>query len=293
MKAAAFDYVCPTSLDEVCGYLADESLDVRIIAGGQSLVPMMAMRLVRPELLVDINKVAALTGIRRDDMELVIGAATRQATAERTAAVRSDLPLLAMAFPFIGHDQTRNRGTIGGSLAHADPSAEIGLVAVTLGATIVATTGKSERQIDMADFFLGPMTTALEPDECLSAVRFPVWTDAGRLGTGFNEVSSRDSDFAIVATAAQLALDEDGVCRRAALGIANAAPTPLRLAALEDALTGARPTEDVVSKLMTLVDDAIDPSADLHASADARRHMARSLVARTIRQAATNASGNG
>lgn len=293
MKAAAFEYVCPTSLDDVCGYLADDSLDVRIIAGGQSLVPMMAMRLVRPELVVDINKVAALEGIRRDGDVLVIGAATRQATAERAALVRNDLPLLAKAFPFIGHDQTRNRGTVGGSLAHADPSAEIGLVATTLGATVVATTGKAERHIGMADFFFGPMTTALEPDECLSAVQFPVWTDVGRLGTGFNEVSSRDSDFAIVATAAQLALDEDGVCRRAALGIANAAPTPLRLTALEDALTGTRPTEDAVAKLMSLVDDAIDPSSDLHASADARRHMARSLMARTILQATDNAAGKG
>lgn len=292
MKAAAFDYVCPKSLDEVCSYLADEDLDVRIIAGGQSLVPMMAMRLVRPELVVDINNIADLEGIRRDGDALVIGAATRQATAERAALVRNDLPLLAMAFPFIGHDQTRNRGTVGGSLAHADPSAEIGLVATTLGATAVATTGKAERHIDMAEFFFGPMTTALEPDECLSAIRFPVWVESGRLGTGFNEVSSRDSDFAIVATAAQLALDEDGICRRAALGIANAAPTPLRLAALEDALTGERPTEETVTKLMSLVDDAIDPSTDLHASADARRHMAHSLMTRTILQAASNAMEN-
>lgn len=293
MKAAAFDYVRPTSLDEVCSYLADESLDVRVIAGGQSLVPMMAMRLVRPELVVDINNVAALDGIRRDGDALAIGAATRQATAERAALVRNELPLLSIAFPFIGHDQTRNRGTIGGSLAHADPSAEIGLVAATLGATVVATTGKTERHIDMADFFLGPMTTALEAHECLSAVRFPVWAESGRLGTGFNEVSSRDSDFAIIATAAQLSLDEDGVCRRAALGIANAAPTPLRLTALEDALTGERPTEATVTKLMSLVDDAIDPSADLHASADARRHMARNLMARTIQQAVDNAAATG
>ena len=185
MKAAAFDYVRPTSLGEVCGYLADDDLDVRIIAGGQSLVPMMAMRLVRPELLVDINEVAALTGIDRDGSDLVIRAATRQAIAERTASVRNDLPLLSMAFPFIGHDQTRNRGTVGGSMAHADPSAEICLVATTLGATAVATDGKTERRIAMDDFFFGPMTTSLEPNECLSAIRFPVWTDTGRIGTGF------------------------------------------------------------------------------------------------------------
>lgn len=289
MKAAAFDYVRPTSLDEVCGYLADDSMDVRIIAGGQSLVPMMAMRLVRPELLVDINEVESLAGIARDGDDLVIGAATRQATAERAALVRNDLPLLSMAFPFIGHDQTRNRGTVGGSMAHADPSAEIALVAMTLGATAVATDGKTERRIGMDDFFYGPMTTSLEPNECLSAIRFPVWQDSGRVGAGFNEVSSRDSNFAIVATAAQLAIDENGVCKRAALGIGNAAPTPLHLTDLEDALIGEKPTEESIAKLMPLLDAAIDPSSDLHASVDARKHMARSLMARTILQAVRNA----
>jgi CO/xanthine dehydrogenase FAD-binding subunit len=289
MKAAAFDYVRPTSLNEVCGYLADDARDVRIIAGGQSLVPMMAMRLVRPELLVDINDVAALSGITREGDEIVIGAATRQAAAERAALVREALPLLSLAFPFIGHDQTRNRGTVGGSLAHADPSAEIGLVAVTLGAAMIATDGSNERRIVPEDYFQGPMTTDLEPGECLTAVRFPVWQDDGAVGAGFQEVSARDSDFAIVAAAAQLALDTDGTCRRAAIAIANAAPTPVRLTRIEDALIGTRPTEESLAKLLPLVDAAIDPSDDLHADADARRHMARSLTSRAVLQAARNA----
>ncbi len=292
MKAAAFDYVRPASLKEVCGYLADDSRDVRIIAGGQSLVPMMAMRLVRPELLVDINDIEALSGIARDGDEVVIGAATRQATAERTALVREALPLLALALPFIGHDQTRNRGTVGGSLAHADPSAEIGLAAAALGATMVATDDAGERRIAAKDYFQGPMTTDLEPGECLTAVRFPVWTRDGAVGAGFQEVSSRDSDFAIVAAAAQLALDEDGTCRRAAVALANAAPTPVRLTRVEEALVGTRPTEDTIEKLLPLVDAAIDPSGDLHAGADARRHMARSLMARAVLQAAHNAGGS-
>ncbi len=292
MKAAAFDYVRPASLKEVCGYLADDSRDVRIIAGGQSLVPMMAMRLVRPELLVDINDIEALSGIARDGDEVVIGAATRQATAERTALVREALPLLALALPFIGHDQTRNRGTVGGSLAHADPSAEIGLAAAALGATMVATDDAGERRIAAKDYFQGPMTTDLEPGECLTAVRFPVWTRDGAVGAGFQEVSSRDSDFAIVAAAAQLALDEDGTCRRAAVALANAAPTPVRLTRVEEALVGTRPTENTIEKLLPLVDAAIDPSDDLHAGADARRHMARSLMARAVLQAAHNAGGS-
>jgi CO/xanthine dehydrogenase FAD-binding subunit len=291
MKAAAFDYVRPTTLSEACGYLADGSIEARVIAGGQSLVPMMAMRLVRPGLLVDVNDIDSLSGIARDGDTVVIGAATRQAEVLRSTVVAKDLPLLAIALPFVGHDQTRNRGTVGGSLAHADPSAEISLVAATLGATIAATDGAVERRIGADDFILGPMMTALEPHECLTAVRFPVWDGSdGTVGAGFQEVSSRDSDFAIVAAAAQLALDRDGVCRRAALAVANAAPTPLRLYRLEEALLGQRPSEDGIDRLLPLVDEAIEPSSDLHASAEARYHMARSLVRRALLQAADNAA---
>ncbi len=234
-----------------------------------------------------------LSGITRDGTNVAIGAATRQAEAARSGIVAADLPLLALALPFIGHDQTRNRGTVGGSLAHADPSAEIGLVAATLEARITATDGARDRQIAAADFFLGPMMTALEPGECLRAVHFPVWAGDGRIGAGFQEVSSRDSDFAIVAAAAQLALDKDGVCRRAAVAVANAAPTPVRLAALETALIDRRPDEEAVEALLPLIDDAIDPSSDLHAGAGARRHMARSLTLRAILQAARNAGAEG
>lgn len=290
MKAAAFDYVRPATLREACGYLADGDGEARIIAGGQSLVPLMAMRLVRPRLLVDINDMAELTGIARDGSEVVIGAATRQADAARSGIVGDDVPLLALALPFVGHDQTRNRGTVGGSLAHADPSAEIGLVAAALGATMTASDGTSERRIDAADFFRAPMTTALEPGECLTAVRFPVWTGAGRVGAGFQEVSARDSDFAIVAAAAQFALDRDGVCRRAAVAVANAAPTPVRLLRIEEALIGRRPDNENIERLLPLVDEAIEPSPDLHAGADARRHMARSLTLRAVLQAAANAA---
>ena len=293
MKAAAFDYVRATSLGEVCGYLADDSIESRIIAGGQSLVPMMAMRLLRPELLIDINGIERLSGIRRQDGRIAIGAATRQAALERDDTIRSDLPLMALALPFIGHDQTRNRGTVGGSLAHADPSAEIGLVATTLDASVIATDGKSEREIGIADFLLGPMTSDLEPSECLTEVRFPVWDGDRGVGAGFQEVSSRDSDFAIVAAAAQLTLDGDGACRRAACAIANAAPTPLRLTALEEALIGKRPSEAMLSTHISLIDDALDPSADLHASASARLHMASSLMSRAILQAAENAAKRG
>ncbi|MGH6621598.1 MAG: FAD binding domain-containing protein, partial [Alphaproteobacteria bacterium] len=170
MKAAAFDYVRPATLREVCGYLADGDGEARIIAGGQSLAPLMAMRLVRPRLLVDINDVTALAGIARDGSEVVVGAATRQADAARSGIVVDDVPLLALALPFVGHDQTRNRGTVGGSLAHADPSAELPLVAQILEARLVLRTKSGARTLAAAEFFAGPMTTSLQPDECLAEI---------------------------------------------------------------------------------------------------------------------------
>lgn len=289
MKAAAFDYVRPSTLDEACRYLADDGVETRIIAGGQSLIPMMAMRLVRPELLVDINDIDDLSGISHVDDALFVGAGTRQATAEHSADVRDHVPLLAKALKFVGHDQIRNRGTIGGSLAHADPSAEIALAAVTLDATIALTGTGGTRQVAAGDFFLGAMTTAAEPEECLTRVSFPIWNSGHRVGAGFQEVSSRDSDFAIVAAAAQLALDADGVCRRAAVAIANAAPTPVRATRIEEALIGVQPTPALIEPLMAQMEDLLDPDGDLHASAKGRRRIAKSLTARAILEAAETA----
>ena len=293
MKAAAFDYVRPSTIAEVCQHLADDTRDARIIAGGQSLVPMMAMRLVRPELLIDINAVPELQGISRDGEEVVIRACTRQADGARSAMIHSHIPLLAKALTFVGHEQTRNRGTIGGSLAHADPSAEIALVAVTLDATVLLVASDRERRLPAAEFLLAPMTTALESGECLAEVRFPAVTAPDRTGVGFQEVSSRDSDFAIVAAAAQLTLDADGTVTHATVAVANAGPVPVRLPALEAALAGIRPTTDAIKGLGHLIDDCLDPDGDVHASPRARRRIAQSLVTRAVLDAATPIDGNG
>src|SRR5271170_4398601 len=227
MKAAEFDYVRAASIEEVCDLL-DAAGEHKIIAGGQTLVPLMAMRLARPALLIDIAELAELRFIRIENDMLCIGAATRQVDAERSALVRERLPLLAKALRWVGHPQTRNRGTIGGSIAAADPSAEIPLVAVTLEAQAVASSKDGESILALADFFRGPMMTALQPDQCLTEIRFPLWP--GRVGSGFREVSARASDFALVAAAAQLALDPNGVCTRlrTALGGVGAAPVPVR-----------------------------------------------------------------
>jgi carbon-monoxide dehydrogenase medium subunit len=255
--------------------------EARVIAGGQSLVPLMAMRLARPKRLIDIARISDLAFVRDERDGISIGATTRQCVVEHDAIIHKALPLLAKVMPFVGHAATRSRGTVGGSLANADPAAEISLVAVTLGATLLYREGASSAEIAASDFFLGPMMTALPAAACLTAVRFPRWRDT-RIGVGFHEVSARRSDFAVASAAAQIALDEDGVCRRVALGIGGVTACPLRLDAAARALEGTRAEEAVVRENLRAALAEIEPLSDLHASADYRRHAAESLAARAI-----------
>ncbi len=284
MKAGEFEYLRAESTSEVCQALADGGEDSRIIAGGQTLVPLMAMRMVRPTLLIDINHVAELQGISEDAGGVVIGACTRQADAVASDLVQLKLPLLAKALRFVGHPQTRNRGTVGGSIANADPAAEIPLVALVLDAELTAMSNDGESRYQAAGFFSFVMETALGPDQCLTGVRFPVW-DGAHVGTGFEEVSIRDSDFAILAAAAQIETDGDGNCKRCAIAIGGGAPKPLRMGACEDALAGVRLDDDHIIQAAALVADALDPGSDVHASAEYRRRIAPELVARAVRQA--------
>jgi len=293
MKAAEFDYAAAASVEEACRLLAGAQGDGKIIAGGQTLVPLMAMRLARPALLVDINGIADLRRIAREGEHLVLGAGTRQADALADPLLRRELPLMAKALRFVGHGQTRNRGTIGGSLANADPSAEICLAAAVLGAELVARSTDGERRFAARDFFLGAMTTALDHKDCLVAAHIPLWRDAGRLGTGFQEVSIRRSDFALLAAAAQLALDANGICRRAALGIGGAAATPLALESAAARLTGTRLEASDIAASVALADAEIEPISDLHASAEYRQRVAGALIARAISEARADAEGRG
>jgi CO/xanthine dehydrogenase FAD-binding subunit len=283
MKPAAFDYARPKSLEEACAMLA-EGDDVRIIAGGQTLVPLMAMRLARPRLLVDIARIPDLAYIRREGDCVVIGATTTQRLLEQDSLVRADLPLLAKVVPFIGHAPTRARGTVGGSLANADPAAEIALVAVTLGSTLTYRDGNAAADIPASEFFIGPMMTALPATACLTAVRFPVWPDP-RIGVGFHEVSARQSDFAFASAAAQVALDENGLCRRVALGIGAVTMVPLRLDGVGKALEGTRAEAAVVRRAVTEALAGIESMEDLHASAAYRRRVAVTLAVRAIADA--------
>ena len=285
MKAAEFDYIRASDIAEVCRALKDGGPDCKIIAGGQTLVPMMAMRLARPSIIVDINAVEELRGIGGDESSLVIKACTRQAAAERSPEVRAKAPLLAKALRFVGHPQTRNRGTVGGSIANADPVAEIPLVALTLDAGLVAESAGGVKNIDISGFFHGLMETSLAADECLTEVHLPVWNGGGIIGTGFQEVSIRAGDFAIVAAAVQLALDESGVCKRAAVALGGVAPTPLRIEATAEALLSTELDAETVGEAAALAANEIDPGADVHASAEYRRRTACVMVERAILEA--------
>ena len=219
MKAAPFEYSRPADIDEACALLAADD-SARIIAGGQTLVPMMAMRLARPTRIVDINRIADLSYIRDEDDAVAIGATTRQCLVEHDALVAARLPLLARAIPWIGHDATRARGTIGGSLANADPAAELPLIAMTLDAVLSYRADGQTDDIPAAEFFIGPMITTLPAGAVLTGVRFPIWS--GKTGVGFHEVNARRSDFAFVSAAAQVELGDDGVCKRLALCVGAA-----------------------------------------------------------------------
>jgi len=293
MKAAEFDYARAGTVDEICRLLADARGEGKIIAGGQTLVPLLVMRLARPALIVDINRVADLAGMAVAGDAIVIKAATRQADALADASVQRAAPLLVKALKMVGHPQTRNRGTIGGSLANADPAAEIGLVGRTLDAAIVARSTSGERVIPISEFFAGAMTTALAPEECLTEIRLPIWRDAGRVGSGFMEMSIRQSDFALVACACQLLLDGSGVCRRVALGIGGAEARPVRAAPVEQRLVGTRLEAADIADATEQLRDALAPLSDTHASADYRRRVAVALAARTIAAARDDARAAG
>ncbi len=232
-----------------------------------------------------------MRGIRSDDDAIVIGAVTRQVEVERSEIVRRGLPLLLKALPWVGHPPTRNRGTVGGSIANADPSAEIPLVAVTLGAEIEIANPSGRMGMPADEFFIGPMLTSVMPGDCVTAIRFPVWAHP-RVGTGFHEVSARQSDFAFVAAAAQVAIDDAGRCIDATLGIGGVGDRALRIDVT--ALVGKEVAQVSISDVVRAGTADLEASSDLHATADYRRRVAAVLGARALEDAFADArSGNG
>ncbi len=284
MKSPPFEYVRAASLEEVCSLLGQHGPDAKLLAGGQSLVPMMAFRLLRPSLMVDINEIAALKYIRIDGDRVRMGAGTRQCVIARDEALAAKLPFLRQALHWVGHIQTRNRGTVGGSLVHADPSAEQALVAAVLDATLVLRSTAGSRSVQAREFFVGPMTTVTEPNECLTEIQWPLWPD-GRVGSAFTEISRRHGDFAMVAAAAQVAVDGDGRCVRASFGFGGAHPTPVAFPDVAKRLVGTRLEDAAIDDAARAAAALLEPGSDMHATAAYRKHLAGVLGARVLKAA--------
>jgi aerobic carbon-monoxide dehydrogenase medium subunit len=281
MKPAPFDYVAPRSLDEALEALADGGSDAKLLAGGQSLIPLLNFRLARPSLLIDLNRVDELAYVSSRDQGIAIGAMTRQATIERDAQLRQTQPLLFEAIGWVGHPAIRSRGTIGGSLAHADPAAELPAVAVCLDAQLSVAGPRGRRTVSAADFFVGYLTTVLEPDEIL----VETWLPPLRPSTGqaWIEFARRHGDFALAGVAVSLSLERDQVCD-ARIVLTGVGGMPARAREAETLLVGGSVPERA-SAAAEAARSAIDPDADIHASKEYRTHLAGVLTERAIRLA--------
>jgi CO/xanthine dehydrogenase FAD-binding subunit len=284
LKSPPFEYARAASIEEACELLSQHGDAAKIIAGGQSLVPMMAFRLLRPNWLIDINEIAALKFVAFDTDAVRMGACTRQCVVARDDALTARVPLLRQALAFVGHTQTRNRGTVGGSLVHADPSAELPLVAQILQARLVLRAKSGTRTLPASAFFAGPMMTNVRADECLEEIHWPVWRER-RTGSAFTEISRRHGDFAIAAAAAQIAVDNDGHCTRVSFGVSGAAPTPVAFPELARGLVGHRVDKAKARAVAQDAAAALEPDSDIHASAAYRRHLATVLMTRVLQQA--------
>ena len=293
MKPAPFRYYAPTSVEEALALLAEHGDEAKVLAGGQSLIPTMNFRLAQPAVLVDLNNIAELFYIRPNgDGGLRIGAMTRQAQVERDPLVAERAPLVHETMPHIAHPQIRNRGTFGGSIAHADPAAELPAVSVALGGRFLARSQGGERWIPAQEFFWGLFTTALEPDELLVEIELPPMPP--HTGWAFHEVARRHGDYALVGVAALVTLDEAGACEQARLVYLGVGDGPVEAQQAADVLRGQAPTPEAIrAAAETAASADIDPVSDIHASAEFRRHLAKVLARRALEQAVERASRPG
>lgn len=278
MKPTRFHYHAPTTLAEAVGLLSEYGDEAKVLAGGQSLVPMLSLRLANFGQLIDLNKVLGVSDIARSNGHLRIGAMTRQAVAEYSTDVATHSPLVARALPHIGHFQIRNRGTVGGSIAHADPASELPAVALALDAVIEATGPSGTRRLAAEDFFVSTWETALADDEIVSAVEFPVWD--GRCGWAVEEISRRHGDFALVGTTVGVQVT-DGAVTRSGIALFGVAGTPVRARAAEAALLAGADAAEAGR----VAANELHPSDDIHASGSYRKQVAAVVVRRAILKA--------
>jgi carbon-monoxide dehydrogenase medium subunit len=289
VKPARFDYHQPATIEEAIALLARYGGEAKLLAGGQSLMPLMNFRLARPAALIDLNAIAALAYIREDDGHIMFGAMTRQRTIEFSPVVRRRLPLLAEATALVGHLPIRTRGTIGGSLAHADPSAEYPAILTALDGTVVARGPRGQRTLRAAELFVSYLTTSLLSDELLVEVRLPAMPEGA--GFAFEEFSRRHGDFAIVGIAAMLVVQGER-CTSARLVTAGAGPVPTRLRPAEEILEGEGYSAAAIEAAARRAAELVEPDTDIHASAAYRRNLTRVLTGRALRRAVARMRGD-
>jgi CO/xanthine dehydrogenase FAD-binding subunit len=288
MKPAPFTYAAPSTVEEAIALLAEHGDTAKLLAGGQSLMPLMNLRLARPQYIIDLNRIAGLDSIQEHDGALVVGTMTRQRSLERVPTVRQYYPLLSEATTLIGHVAIRNRGTVGGSIAHADPAAEQPAVLLAHGGSVQVQGPRGTRQIVADSLFRTYLTTDLEPDEILTEVHFPRWS----LGTGwcFMEESRRHGDFAMVGVAVLLTLDAARQCTEVAVALCGVGDRPHKVAAAPTLLLGHPLDEARLRAVAQAAASEIEPDSDLHASAEFRRHLSAVLTQRALRKAAERAA---
>lgn len=289
MKPPPFEYYAPTSVEEALSLLARHGLEAKPLAGGQSLIPTMNFRLARPAVLIDLNRISELAFIREEKSgALRLGAMTRQRAVERSEAVAKSAPLLSETMPWIAHPQIRNRGTIGGSLAHADPAAELPAVMLALQARFRLQREAGERWVEAKEFFTGMFATALEPEELLTEIEIPPLPP--RTGWAFREMARRHGDYALAGVAAMITLDKKGRCREARIACLSVGEQPVEAGEAAQLLHNEAPTEEAIREAAEkLSGEVIDPPSDIHASAEFRRHLIRVLTVQALTQAAERA----
>jgi len=291
MIPAAFEYHAPTSLGEATALLARLGEDAKVLSGGQSLIPMMKLRLASPPHVVDINGIAGLAGLREADGFLRIGALTRESDLEESALIRTRYPLLHETSKVIADPIVRNLATVGGNLAHGDPANDHPATMLALGATVVTISPRGERTIPIGAFFTGPFATALRSDEILTEVRVPV--PAARSGGAYVKLERKVGDFATAAVAVQLTLSAAGTCEQVGIGLTNVGLTPIKATAAEAALKGRRLDDAAIAQAATLASEASEPSEDLRGSVAYKRDLVRVLTGRALRRALARAEGKG
>ena len=287
MKPPVFDYFDPGSVDEALRLLSERGEDGKVLAGGQSLVPLLNFRLANPATLIDINRLGELSGVRRRGGRLEIGALTRHSTVEKSGVVGRGWPLLVEALGFVAHAQIRNRGTFGGSVAHADPAAEIPVAVLALDAVVRVRSVRGEREIPVGDLFVTHLTTCLEPDELLVGVEFPELP--AHTGHAFVEFARRNGDFALGGAAVLVTLGEAGECVGAAISLLGAAPTPLRAVAGEKVLVGSVVDGEAAAAAAADAVAGIEPTGDIHGSGEYRKQLIEAMVRRGVVRAAERA----